>query len=224
MNDSGYGDIIIMALIAVFLLLRLRSILGQTNGDEQERAEMRKQVIAQMEERIVQVSEKLQRKTDTKESKEEEETLVLEPARSVIRQLCQADAQFSAKMFLEGAKIAFEMVHRAFQSGDKAQLKTLLSPNIYAAFEQEIDARNLMTNKPDSTLLAIESAVITNAEKFGNSAKITVEFTSEQAHVERGPDGKIVSGDPSASVKVEDVWVFERDVTSRDPNWRVTDT
>ncbi len=132
-----------------------------------------------------------------------------------------ADPMFDAASFLEGAKIAFEMVFDAFNKGDKATLKTLLAPAVYDEFASEIEARQNQDSRHETTLVSVESTRIAGAAKDKNQARLTVRFVSEQITVVRSKEGKIIEGDPSQVDRVEDEWLFERDITSRNPNWKI---
>lgn len=134
------------------------------------------------------------------------------------------DPGFNVREFLNGAKMAFEMIVEAYQNGDKAMLRDLLSREIYADFEAAIDERRSADTYQESTLVAVESADITRARLNGKMAEVTVTFVSEQITVERDKDGNIVAGDPSVSELVTDEWTFSREARSQNPNWTLTGT
>lgn len=218
----AYADLIILALIAGFILLRLRSVLGQKNGDETDfMAKMKP--MADIAEPVVQVSDR-----SLKKPKEETDdylnTLKDSHIIAAMAAIKAKDPQFSAGWFLNGAHHAFEMVFEAFNKGDKQTLQMLLSDTMYQQFLEEIEAREKQDNKTESTLVSIESKDIAAAAVKGSMAQVTVKFVSEQIHVVRSRQGEIVEGNPSQLSRVEDEWVFERDLGSKNPNWKIIET
>ncbi len=151
-------------------------------------------------------------------------TLGNSPVAETIRQIKAKDPQFTATGFLQGAKAAFEMVFDAFAKGDRQTLKMLLSEAIFQHFSRELDQRNAQANKSETTLVSVTGKEISQATLDKNTARLTVHFESEQVTVVRGPKGEIVEGNPSELHHVEDQWVFERDVTSKNPNWKIIET
>lgn len=220
-----YGDLIFLGLIAVFIALRLRSMLGRDNGvDSQE--SWRQAARDTGADKVIPMPS-LAGRFQKKEKEEDTAFEALKQNTAVadgLRAIKQADAQFSATEFLSGSKLAFEWVVGAFSKGDKDKLKMLLSEDRYREFVAEID-RNTESGKfPETTLVAITAADITEAALMGTRAQVTVQFTSEQIHIVRDKDKNIISGDQSAIEKVVDIWTFERDTSSRDPNWKITAT
>jgi predicted lipid-binding transport protein (Tim44 family) len=218
-----YADIIILALIAGFILLRLRSVLGSKTGNEtppfvsrtSAPEEEREDPIVQLDERKLKPREE----TDTYLSKLENRTVV-----DALNSIKVRDQQFTATRFLEGAKAAYEMAFDAFAKGDKPTLKMLLNDALYKHFSSEIDARGKQEKRTESTLVSIKAKDITDACITGNIARLTVLFTGEQVTVVRNTKNEIVEGDPSELHVVEDHWTFERDVTSKNPNWKIIET
>ena len=227
MNDAiPYADIIILALIAGFILLRLRSVLGHKMGNDDLDAFKKSMRTQAEQEPIIKLGD---RNLKTKEEPELEPDSYLQnvtdlSVASGLKALKGRDGEFSATQFLQGAKMAFEMVFDGFAKGDKAPLKMLLSNELYQQFDAEIEARNKTENKTETTLVSVDATDIAKAELDKNTARLTVKFSSEQITVMRDKEGKIIEGDPSDVSEVEDEWVFERDVTSKNPNWRITDT
>ena len=120
--------------------------------------------------------------------------------------------------------MAFEMVFDAFVKGDKQTLSNLLSTEIYNQFASDIDDRAKQENHQETTLLSVKPLEITRAKLDRNMAQLAVSFESEQVTIERSKNGDIVGGDPSDVHHVNDEWVFERDVTSKNPNWKIIET
>ena len=135
-----------------------------------------------------------------------------------------ADPRFHLGHFITGAKAAFEMILEAYNKGDKNTLKALLSKELYGGFEKELEKRAKAKKKEESTLVSIQDAALKAASLTKKTARLTLEFTSEQITVFRNDEGEIVDGDPSQVDMVTDRWTFERNVNSSDPNWTITAT
>lgn len=131
------------------------------------------------------------------------------------------DSSFIVAHFLSGARAAFELLLQAYNEGDKKTLKSLLSEETYKSFEQELERQNMAKRSPSTTLVAIHSAEIKAINLARKMAAITVEFVTEQISVVKDAEGKIIEGDPADVDKVTDIWIFERDLTSGDPNWTI---
>lgn len=225
MNDSlPYADIIILALIAGFVLLRLRSVLGQKIGHE--KPPVRDQFDIRGDEPIVQLPDRASLRQDEEKAKDEEAVSRIQDTsiKEGVSAIKAADSTFTLKGFHDGARSAFEMVFNAFNKGDKTTLQMLLSPALYTVFSQEYDDKQKQEKRRETTLVAIESEELVAARLDRNTARITVRYISEQVTVVRDREGKIVEGNPSQTERVEDEWVFERDVNSRNPNWKIVET
>lgn len=224
MNDSfQYTDIIFLGVVAVFLVLRLRSMLGRDSGIDPR--EVWKNASRNMNPGMADV---FPSHTPVKQSQEEE--LVppqLQDNKLVadgLKAIRDADKTFSTSDFLAGAKVAFEWVVEAFSKGDKEKLRAVLSEERFKRFAEDIDTRVSSNSRRETTLVSISAADITEASIRGNTASITIQFTTEQINVMRDKDNKVVGGDPSVIEKAIDIWTFERDVASRDPNWKIVAT
>ena len=196
MNDSQpYLDIVIFAMIAVFLGLRLRSVLGRRNTDQEQPPRPPQDLggpVIDLAARRVQP----------------------EPNRpqDPMAQIAAADPGFNPQQFLAGAQWAFETIVKAFASGDKQGLRPLLSDQVYADFTSAIDQRGGGPDEHGSELVRIVSATFDEARLDGRIAEISVRFVSEQ----RTPAGE--------EMRLIDLWRFSRDVSSKDPNWRLVAT
>lgn len=220
-----YADILILALIAVFILLRLRSVLGNRTGNENPDYFRRISALkSETQEPIVQLDEKYQKAKVREEVDSYMTTLGTSEVAVTLQAIKSRDPLFTASHFLVGARGAFEMVFDAFAKGDKSTLKLLLSDPIYQHFVGEIEDRKGQENKSETTLVSVVAKDITQATLSGNIARVSVRFESEQVTITRNPKGDIVEGDPSAIHHVEDEWMFERDVTSKNPNWKIIET
>lgn len=226
MDTFQFADIIILALIAGFIALRLRNTLGKDVGHRPDSSQLRRQMGKELEERVIAMPGA---KTSADKSEAEVEPdaafeALNEPMKSKIAEIKQKDESFHLSEFLEGAKGAFEWVLKAFNDGEKSTLKQLLSEEVYREFEEAMIDRMSSPARADTTLVSIESAEVTEAEIVKSKLQITVKFLSEQIHVVRNEAGKLISGDASEVTRVEDEWVFERALKSRDPNWTIIDT
>lgn len=225
-EEFPYADIVILALIAGFILLRLRSILGQKSGNDNPNFFQPPQAKNQEKngEPIIQLSEKSLKSRPRVDTDPYLATVSDSALLQDISAIKEKDPLFNATTFLEGAKMAFEMVFDAFVKGDKQTLSLLLSQDIYNAFIQDMEAREKQETRPETTLLSVNTKEIASAKLNKNMAQLIVRFESEQVTIERGKNGEIVSGDPSDVHHVNDEWTFERDVTSKNPNWKIIET
>lgn len=212
-----YGDIIVIAAIAAFIILRYRAMLGEKSGrdvSEMGRPIKDLEPVIQLPKREVPAAEPVKKAI-------ENEPKAFADQFSAMRTL---DPEFSVEEFLTGAKAAYEMVIEAYNEGDDETLKMLLADPIYKEFKGARKANTDAGRVPHTTLVAIMKAEVADAKLRGNKAIITVDFHSEQIPLVRDKDGTIVEGDVNVQEAVEDQWVFERDLKSSDPAWTVTDT
>jgi predicted lipid-binding transport protein (Tim44 family) len=225
MNDGiPYADILILALIAGFILLRLRATLGQKTGRDENDFMQRFKPAPETKEPIVQILDKTL-KNKTKDEPDAGLTVITDQAIvAALNAIKEKDPQFTATRFIDGARLAFEMVFEAFTKGDKQTLTFLLAEPLVKDFTAEIDARAAQEKRPDTTLVSVVSKEIIQASLTGDIARITMKFTSEQVTVLRDAMGTIVEGNPSNTHHVVDEWVFERDVSSKNPNWKIIET
>ncbi|MDX1974654.1 MAG: Tim44/TimA family putative adaptor protein [Rickettsiales bacterium] len=227
MSDGiPYADIVILALIAGFILLRLRSVLGQNSGDEG--GMFKKNSAPTTEQKLAEALLPAPDKINKTKAKEEYDPLAeritdAEIAKTILA-LKEKDAQFTVTGFMSGAKMAYEMVFDAFAKGDKQTLMMLLSSDTLKHFTDAIDALQAQANRTETTLLSVVANTISSASLQKNMARITVDFTSEQITVVRDSEGNVIEGNVSSSERVDDSWTFERDVTSKNPNWKIIET
>lgn len=224
MSDAmPYADIIILGLIAAFILLRLRSVLGQKDSN-QDFFRPDPPPSKNTPEPIVQLGAASLKPRARDEQDPYVTALESGSVAEGISAIKTKDPLFNATSFLQGAKMAFEMVFDAFAKGDKQTLAQLLSTEIYDHFNSDLEARAAQENKTETTLLAVKPREISQATLEKNIARVTVHFDSEQVTLERNTKGDIVGGDPSAVYHAQDEWVFERDVSSKNPNWKIIET
>jgi predicted lipid-binding transport protein (Tim44 family) len=146
------------------------------------------------------------------------------PLNDSLREMNKADASFNPKEFLNGARMAYEMVVTAFADGDRKTLKTLLSREVYDGFDAAIGEREAKGEKVKSTFVGVEKAEITNVELKASEAQITVRMVSQLISATYDKDGKLLDGDAENVAEVNDLWTFARDTRSRDPNWKLVAT
>lgn len=218
-----FVDIIFFALVAGFIILRLRSVLGKRTGNERRRDPFAKPP----------APADAQRNADRSGDvvalprREVEAALTGGPAGSLggaLTQIKLADPSFDDAKFEEGARAAFDYIVGAFAAGERAKLKPLLSEEVYANFDQAIAAREQAGHKAETSLVRIKSADIVEARMEGQSAFLTVKYVSEQINVTRDAEGNVVDGNPDRIAEATDLWTFARNTRSSDPNWTLVRT
>jgi predicted lipid-binding transport protein (Tim44 family) len=226
--DSGFAffDIVFFAMVAAFLILRLRSVLGRRTGNENpERWTARKPAPRARTE----TPENVARLPDRSRPAGEAAPPVLDlpantPAEAGLTQISVADPSFDARGFADGARGAFEMIVGAYAQGDTATLRPLLADDVYENFAGAIRTRQEAKQTLETTLVGIKAADITEARMDGRTAFVTVKFVSEQINVTRDAGGAVVEGDPQQIAAVTDMWTVSRNTRSRDPNWLLVAT
>lgn len=216
------ADLIVLAAIAIFILLRLRSVLGQKIGHDQ--SSKMKESAADEEARIVHVSPKKQDIEETLRDALRRPEIIPEELKDDVAAIRAVDPSFSLEDFLKGAKVAFEMVVQSFAKDERDTLKQLLSKDLFQQFKDSLDARKKDENYEEVTLVAILKAEVAKITVKKSVAEITLRFESEQIRIMRDKDKKITEGDPSAIQTADDEWTFERDLRSGNPNWTITST
>ncbi len=218
MGDFQYFDIILFAMIAAFLVLRLRSVLGRRTGNERRR-ELFVRRSAPIADKPA--PEKVATPGDPDKDMASLAPAV-KPADTVadgLTRIRRADPNFDPSQFLEGARTAFEMIVSAYAKGDKAGLRPLLSDEVYQPFAATIDERAAAKETFETSDLRLDDAEIVDADLAERTARVTVKLASRQINVTRAMDGSIVDGDPDHPVEKTDYWTFARDTRSADPNW-----
>jgi predicted lipid-binding transport protein (Tim44 family) len=135
-----------------------------------------------------------------------------------------ADPSFDAKHFIAGARAAYEMIVTAFAEGDRRQLRNLLSREVYDGFDAAISERERRGETAESRFVSVDGSTVTAAELRARTAQITLRFVSKLISVTRGRTGDVIDGNAEKVTDVTDVWTFAREVSSRDPNWKVVAT
>lgn len=225
---------IIFLALAVFIFLRLRSVLGQRTGRERPPYDpyAAREPGRPATEKVVALP-----------NRTPEAAAVVKPAEPVapgerwkgiaeagsvlatgLDAIVAADANFDPKHFLTGARAAYEMIVNAFAEGDRRTLKNLLSREVYDGFEAAITEREKRGETVESRFVSIDNAEITAAELRARTAQLTVRFQSKLISVTRDKNGNVIDGNAEKVTDVTDVWTFARDLSSRDPNWKLVAT
>ena len=226
---------IIFLALAVFIFLRLRSVLGQRTGRERppyDPFSSRDAARAPAGDKVVKLpsrnADAPPRSTDSEEAAGGGRWQdIAEPGSPVavgLDSIAAASPDFDAKHFLTGARAAYEMVVTAFAEGDRRTLKNLLSREVYEGFDGAIREREAKGETVETRFVAIDKSEITAAEMRARTAQITVRFVSQLISATRDRAGTVIDGSPDKVIDVTDVWTFARDLSSRDPNWKLVAT
>lgn len=212
--------------IAVVIFFRLRSVLGKRTGEERppfdpytarEEAETGGDKVVTLP------------TARTRQAADPDDQIggVVKPGSAVegaLKTLLSADPSFHAREFVDGARLAYEMIVTAFASGDKATLQPLLDEEVYQGFVQAIDERNEAGENVDFTFIGLDKSDIVEAELADKIAQITMRFKSQLISVTKDSDGRVIDGDPTEVTEMTDIWTFARDVSTGDPNWKLVAT
>jgi predicted lipid-binding transport protein (Tim44 family) len=233
-TDVDIYTIIFLAL-AVFIFLRLRSVLGQRTGRERppyDPYSARDAVRTPASDKVValptrpgaepapQAVEPAPAPADRWKGVAELGTALANGLDAIVAE----DNSFDAKHFLAGARAAYEMIVTAFAEGDRRSLKNLLSREVYDGFESAIRERENRGETTETRFVSIDKADLVGAELRGKTAQITVRFVSQLISVTHDRTGAVIEGSPEKVTEVTDVWTFARDISSRDPNWKLVAT
>jgi predicted lipid-binding transport protein (Tim44 family) len=220
---DGFLDLILFAMIAAFLVFRLRGVLGRRTGHERPPPDphAKRTGEAPPKDNVVDLH-------DPTGLVEEDETIAAEdpddPLVAGVAQVRSADLNFSPDEFCEGAEAAFEKVVQAFAAGDLKNLRSLLNDEVYDNFSAAVKQREEAEEDLETTVIGIKSGDILEARLEGRMAFVTVKFQSEQVNVTRDKSGAVVDGDPTQVTDVTDIWTFARNTRARDPNWTLVET
>ena len=194
-NNFGYIDIILLGMIAGFIILRLRNILGRKTGHEPK-------IYPSFTEKKFNIPN-----NNIKNFKQNHDVL---------------EGQ-EKKEFLKGAEIAYETILTSFANNDSKKLKSLLTPDMAANFEQAIKARNKENIKSEFTFIGIKESRVEKYEKIRNELFASVKFVSEVISVKKDKDDKIIDGNPDKIKQVIDTWKFTRNILKKGPNWYLSE-
>jgi predicted lipid-binding transport protein (Tim44 family) len=217
-GDFHIISIVVSAAVAVFLLFRLRGVLGRRTGQERYRDPFARGPGAPVP-GAQPPSGPIIDATATPVAPPPSA-----PPAGGIAAIKAADRSFDERAFLQGARGAFEIVVNAFAHGDTAALKSLLSEEVYAAFSGAIAQRQAAKETHETTLVSVKACELVDGRLEGSIAHVTVKFVSDQVNVTRAADGTVVDGEPDRVVEKTDIWTFARDTRARDPNWHLVAT
>jgi predicted lipid-binding transport protein (Tim44 family) len=225
---------IIFLALAVFIFLRLRSVLGQRTGRERPPYDpySAREPVRPAPEKVVALPNRTSEATREKPAAPaapagERWKGFAEPGSALaagLDAIAGADNGFDPEHFLTGARSAYEMIVSAYAEGDRRALKNLLGREVYDGFESAITEREKRGETVESRFVSIDEAAITGAELRGKTAQLTVKFQSKLVSATRDKDGNVVDGNADKVADVTDVWTFARDSSSRDPNWKLVAT
>lgn len=225
---------IIFLALAVFIFLRLRSVLGQRTGRERPPYDpySAREPARPISDKVVSLPN---RNAEAAGLKPDEPAVpaaerwkgVAEPGSPVaagLDAIVALDGSFDPKHFLTGARAAYEMIVNAYAEGDRRTLKNMLSRDVYEGFETVIAEREKRGETVETRFVSIDTAEIAGAEVRGRSTQVTVRFVSQLVSVTRDKEGNVVDGNAEKVSEVTDVWTFAREAASRDPNWKLVAT
>jgi len=210
--------IVILGLVALFIGLRLYSVLGERTGHEQ-------QPILKPADPDARVHPPVSPPPVAAPSADNSADLAYVPlAGPGVRAILAADPSFDVARFLEGAKAAYRLILESFWKGDLAALKAHVDAHVYDTFAEAVEQRGKDGFTLDNRLVTIEHAVISEAAMERSVAVVTVRFEADIAAVTRNGDGQVVAGSLSDAVQTRDLWTFRRDLATKDPNWMLIET
>ncbi len=198
-------DVIFFAFITLYVFYKLYTILGQETSE---------QSFLHKFHNIKDITD-----TDSEDMVAQIELFNNHKFGNVLTEINSQDNSFSEEKFIKGARVAFEMIIKAFCVGDKDFLKNLLETNIYEQFAKKIDESNLKKQQINKILVSIKQAEIIDAKIEGKIATIAVKFVSEQINFVKNEKEELIEGDLSRVNILEDVWNLSKDITSSSPNW-----
>lgn len=222
---------IIFLVAAVVIFIQLRNVLGRRTGNERPpfdpytAGRAKREPAPASQDNVVSLPRR--KSSETAEESYAAIDKVAAPGTDVnkgLRAIRDADPSFEPVGFVDGAKMAYEMIVMAYADGDRKTLKNLLSREVYDGFVQAISEREQRNEKIQSSFVGIDKAEIVGAEMKGSEAHVTLRIVSELISATRNNAGEVIDGDPETVAEVKDVWTFARDAKSKDPNWKLVAT
>ena len=193
-ENFGYIDIILLAIMAGFILLRLRSTLGKGADNMPMKA----------------------RFTQTQANEEFVKTTVNDEPK-------QDESKFNEQTFVKGAEAAYEIIINAFAQSDRKTLKPLLTKDLYKSFDDVIKERSVKKITSEMTFIGIKETKVLDVNVVGSVHKVKTKFVSEIVNCLKNDKGEVIEGNPEQIKLVTDVWVFQKDLKSNDPTWYLTE-
>ena len=240
--DEGFQfiDIVLFAMIAAFLILRLRNVLGRHKdhgrpqndpfspdshaSDPKVQDPKAQDPNAPNDDNVVQLPDHSNGEQQGDDSQPVEEPAQTSPIDAGFAQIKAMDGSFDAPEFIAGARGAFEMIVEAFAKGDRDSLQALVNAEVYSNFVTAIAAREANNETLENTLIRLVSNEPIEAYVENTTGLITVKIISEQVNVTRSADGEVVDGNANQISEITDIWTFARDLSSRNPNWELVAT
>ncbi len=210
--------IVVLAMIFALLALRLYSVLGRRTGHEQ------RQLPTPVDDRQIARPPVAGQADSLTPAQRAAESAVAVPAQAGLRSLIAADRNFDVVQFLGGARSAYGMILEAFWKGDRETLKNFCAPDVAEEFSAAIDQREADGLVLDNRLVRIDDAHIVDARVENGTAHVSVHFEADLSAITRDKDGTVVAGSMDDAVSTIETWTFSRELASRDPNWRLTET
>ncbi len=192
---------LVFLILTIFIAFRLYNAFGQKNELDDANETLQK------------LQQRFQSNTVSKK----------DPLPTAEKQIRQSDPKFTRTRFLDGAQKAYEIIIQSFVKGDTDNLKNLVAPNLYTNYEKIIKDREKKKQTVDLAFFRLVRAEIEKVEVIKSKAKIHVLFKSEQTQLIKGPKGKLIEGDPDELTQIEEIWVFERSIKSKNPNWQLVE-
>jgi predicted lipid-binding transport protein (Tim44 family) len=230
---SDTTTILLLAAVAVLILWKLRSVLGQRTGRERppyDPYSAPDTVRNATGDKIVTLPQRTAepaRPAESAESSPDRYAGFASPGSPVARGLddiVAADRGFDVRQFIAGARAAYEMIVTAYAVGDRRSLKGLLERDVFDGFDAVIREREARGETVETRFVSIDSSEIVNAQLRGKMAQLTLRFVSQLVSATRNRNGNVIDGSADAVTSVTDIWTFAREVTSRDPNWKLVAT
>lgn len=239
MQNAFDFSTIIFVCLAVFVIWKLRSVLGQKTGSEQPPPELNRTEQPPEGRRDSWSNQSGAPRADNDQvitlpprspapevdrDRWKGITEIGTPLADTLDRMAGLEPSFDAKGFLDGSRVAYEMVVTAFANGDRNQLKNLLTPEVYGGFEQALKEREARGEKVETTFVAIDKSTLEDAELIGRDARLTVRFQSKLITVTRDASGNVVDGSPDSVTDISDIWTFSRTLGNNDPTWLLAAT
>ena len=219
MNNFPYFDILILAMIAVFIINRLRNVLGKKTGNEND-------IVEKFTQRKSSFKESDPDETSNKKLKNEEDSLenkVFHSDNSInnsIKQILKVDPNFDIESFYNGAKRAFEFILTEYSKNNIKSLDKIISKNIKFAFDEQIKQRQKRSENLEITVISVKEPILQDVSIKNKSIAVAkIHFDSEQVQITKNKDGDIIEGDPNQILSIKENWTFSKKLKTADPNW-----
>ena len=218
MNNFPYIDIFILAMIAVFIINRLRNVLGKKTGNESDIVEkftQKKMPYKESEpDNVTNLKDDRRHKANTQSLHKDKKV------NNLINEIIQIDENFDINEFYDGAKKAFEFILKEYSNNNLSTLERLVSKKIFKDFKEQVDERTKSSQSMEITVISVKNPEIKDIKlEKKNIAKIKLSFDSEQVQTLKNKENKIIEGDSNQILSIKEFWTFSKNLKSRDPNW-----